>query len=108
MEKAMEGPEDLCPGPQARLCGDHHTSKVCPLRAPSCCTCFAELNVDGEMRRLIHFPYLHLFFLKLKASMLGNPPLWRLWSAALSASLLQFAGFRAWQHANSLRSYLLA
>ena len=35
---------------------------VASLRAPCCCACLAEVNVDSEMRRLIRFLYLKLFF----------------------------------------------
>ena len=33
-----------------------------------------EVNADGELGRLIRFPYSNLFFVKLKASMSGNKP----------------------------------
>ena len=75
---------------------NHHTLKVCPflvlfpkvflfrtsfctvwqphLRAPLCCTCFAEVYVYKEVRSLIRCPYLHRFFVQLAASMLGDAP----------------------------------
>ena len=47
-------------------------------RAPFCCACLAEVLADREMWRLICFPYLKLFFVKLKTFIPGNTPLWRL------------------------------
>ena len=36
--------------------------------ASLCCPCLTEVDVDGEMRRLVGVLYLHLFFHRLKAS----------------------------------------
>ena len=58
-------------------------------------SCFAEVNADGEMRRLIRFPCLYLFFVELKASMLCNAPVRctaLCWNEAEAISLFLFRG----------------
>ena len=87
----MEGPEDLCPGLQARLASrqsSHIEGLSLPyfsqrlsfphfllqclaasLRADSiCCPYLTRIDVDKEARRLVRVPCSHLFFTKLMAS----------------------------------------
>ena len=96
--KAMEDPMDLCPGLVARPASwrsSRFEGLSLPLSSLSpflhsflpsvftggliacalfCCPCYAEMDVDREMRRLTCFLYLHLVFVKLKASVPCNPP----------------------------------
>ena len=96
----MEGPEDLRPGLQARPASrqsSYFEGLSLPLSfflgvflfrlffcsglaagASLCCPYFTEMDFHREMRGYIHILYLHLFLVKLKASMPGNKPLWRL------------------------------
>ena len=76
-EKAMEGPEDLCSGSQARPASRESShfeglylslsffsasfGSSLPCVAPFCCACCAEVN-DGKMCRFYCIPYCHLFF----------------------------------------------
>ena len=89
VKKAMEGPKDHCAGPGAasgaatvtfqdfRACLSHLISFFSApsfssflflkclvsltVRVLFCCACLAEVNADGKMRCLMHFPYLKLF-----------------------------------------------
>ena len=87
----MEGPEDLYPGLAARPASGQFLPSFFSRRlfysalflvalggltakASLDCLCFAEVYVDREVRRLISFLYLHLVFVKLKASMPCNSP----------------------------------
>ena len=132
MGKALDGPEDLCPGLLARPASrqsSHFEGLSRPLSffsasfcsafssvllggltagAPFCCTCFTEVHADKGMRRQIRILHLHLFLVKLKSSMPCDTPLWRLLLNCLRLPpRLPFAGFRAWQRASSVPSSFL-
>ena len=113
VRKAKEGPKVRCPGPGLSLplyffSASFYSAFPSLLhgsltaRAPFCCTCFAEVNVDGEMRRSIRFPYFHLFFVELKVSCLAT----RHCGNAGSAAIVYISSFVCWQHTSLSRSSL--